>query len=175
MRTRALIALSIAFFVATTAALAAAAETAGDQQRTAVPEQLVGRWLTSSGSGSSYHDPATGTYSAPNSSQFAYEFQPDGTFEHAALIQSSLYNCTMTVFGYEAGTVAFDGPGLTVVPQTAVLRSTDTCVAENNYEKPGDTSESRFTWRLEPDPLGDGTVLILTWPTGFEEIFRREE
>jgi len=139
----------------------------------AVPEPLVGDWTTSSGSGTSYADPSTGQHGPPNSRQFAYRFNRDGTFEHAALLQSSLYNCAMAFFGYESGTVVFDGLNLKVVPQVATIRSTDTCVAENNYERSGDTSVSEFVWRLEPDPYGDGQVLVLTWPNGFEEIFRR--
>jgi len=138
-----------------------------------VPEPLVGDWTTSSGSGTSYYDPSTGQHGPPNSRQFAYRFNRDGTFEHAALLQSSLYNCVMTFFGYESGTVVFDRKNLTVKPQVATLRSTDTCVAENNYERPGDTSVSEFTWCLEPDPYGDGQVLVLTWLNGFEEVFRR--
>lgn len=139
----------------------------------AVPASLVGDWITSSGSGTSYYDPTTGHQGPPNSKQFAYRFNADGTFEHAALLQSALYNCAMTFLGYESGTLVVDGSSLVVRPQVATLRSTDTCVADNNYERPGDTSASQFTWRLEPDPYGEGQVLVLTWTNGFEEVFRR--
>lgn len=145
---------------------------APDTPRSEVPSQLVRVWGSSSGSGSGYYDPGSGSYGAPNSSQFRYQFYSDGSYEHAALLQSSLYNCTMKVFGYERGTVVFTSSTVTVYPLEATLRSEDNCVAENNYEKPGDKSVVQYTWRMGTDPVDGATTLILTWPNGFEEVFR---
>ncbi|MFN2493699.1 MAG: hypothetical protein ABR501_12545, partial [Pyrinomonadaceae bacterium] len=72
---------------------------------TRVPAELVGEWIARKGSGSSYVNPGTGSYSAPDATIDSYKFFSDGTYEHAMLMQTSLYNCSTTILGREVGPV----------------------------------------------------------------------
>jgi hypothetical protein len=138
--------------------------------RTPMPLGMAGDWASSSGSGSSYYSPG-GSYGAPNSNQYAYHFTDDGYYEHSALLQSSLYSCTMSFFGDERGTVVADDHTLTVYPNVATIKSTDTCHSDNNYEKDGQKNVLTFGWRFGTDSDTNSPILVLTWADGSEEVF----
>lgn len=143
-----------------------------DGQSSRVPAELVGKWIMRQGSGSSYRDPQTGSLSAPNASTFTYTIFADGRFEHAALLSSSLYQCTMQIFGFETGQVEVAGAVVTFTDERATLKSRDTCRAQWNYEKPGKLSRTQLGWRLSRDEYG--VKLILVHPGGREDSYYRQ-
>jgi UDP-N-acetylglucosamine transferase subunit ALG13 len=96
---------------------------------------LVGNWYQGSSSGVDYYNPSTGSWAAPSGSGFRYTFNADGSYEYSGLIQSSLYNCTMTVFGYETGTYSLQNDILVLVQKVSKMKSQDTCNSDFNYEK----------------------------------------
>lgn len=136
-----------------------------------VPPQLMGRWRNINGSGTSYFDPSTGHYQGTNASQFTYQFYGDGTYEHAALMQSALYSCTMTITGWERGTADWTSSTVTVTPKQSTFHSADTCRADYNYDAPGTTNVHTFTWFMERDPYNGEQDLILVWPNGDQDRF----
>jgi hypothetical protein len=138
----------------------------------AVPPELVGKWVMRQGSGSAYRDRQTGQFSAPNTNTFAYGILADGRFEHAALLTSSLYQCTMQIFGYETGRVQISGDEITFVDQSATLTSTDSCRPQWNYEKPGKLGRMQYRWRLMRDQFG--LALVLVRANGAEDVFYRQ-
>ncbi len=136
-----------------------------------VPASLLGDWQMTEGSGSSYQNPNTGAPSAPNLNVYAYRILPDGTYQHAALLTSTLYDCTMQIQGFETGVLEVAGDRIVFQDREAKLTSKDNCRPEFNYEKPGKLSQSAFRWRLERD--ADGDVLVLRWPNGKEDRYHR--
>jgi hypothetical protein len=138
----------------------------------AVPPELVGKWVMREGSGSAYRDRQTGQSGAPNANTFAYAIAADGRFEHAALLTSSLYQCTMQIFGYETGRVQISGDEITFVDQSATLKSTDSCRPQWNYEKPGKLGRTQYRWRLMRDQFG--LALVLVRANGKEDVFYRQ-
>lgn len=96
---------------------------------------LVGNWYQGSSSGVDYYNPSTGSWSPPSGSGFRYTFNADGTYEYSGLIQSSLYNCTMTIFGYETGTYSLQNDILVLTQKVSKMKSQDTCTSDFNYEK----------------------------------------
>jgi hypothetical protein len=140
--------------------------------RSDVPPELVGTWVMREGSGSSYRDTRTGQLSAPNANAFKYTIFPDGRYQHAALLSSSLYQCTMQIFGFETGRVDVLGGVIVFTDHTATLKSTDNCRPQWNYEKPGELGRQRYEWRLARDPLG--IKLILLRPGGKQDVFYRQ-
>jgi uncharacterized protein (DUF2141 family) len=96
---------------------------------------LEGNWYQGSSSGVDYYNPSTGSWAAPSGSGFRFTFNPDGTYEYSGLIQSSLYNCTMTVFGYETGSYSLQNDILVLTQNVSKMKSQDTCNSDFNYEK----------------------------------------
>ncbi|MDQ2938120.1 MAG: hypothetical protein M3R67_11510 [Acidobacteriota bacterium] len=127
---------------------------AGPRVSTRVPAELVGEWLARKGSGSSYVNPGTGSYSAPNATIDSYKFFSDGTYEHAMLMQSSLYNCTTTIVGREVGPVNVQGSELTITPRPGTLDYKSSCSPSLNSLKETKFDPSSFKWQLERDEYG---------------------
>ncbi|MBS1797376.1 MAG: hypothetical protein JSS81_26375 [Acidobacteria bacterium] len=92
-----------------------------------VPAALVGTWIARRGNGSGYVDPSTGATSGPNASVHSYTFYADGTFEYAILMQSSLYQCTTTINGYEAGAFEANDTTIGFATRKATKSYRDTC------------------------------------------------
>jgi hypothetical protein len=127
-----------------------------------VPPELLGSWLVTLDSSSvGYVDPNSGSYAAPSGEWMGYTFKPDGSYEKTFLIQSSLYNCTMKVFWYEAGSANYQGQVVSLNPSQYSMTSEDNCNAENNYEKNLPLEPSSVTWQFGTDDYGL-TVLNLT-------------
>ena len=136
-----------------------------------VPASLLGDWQMTEGSGSSYRNPDTGTQSAPNVNVYAYRIQADGSYQHAALLTSTLQDCTMQIFGFEAGVLEVEGDRIVFEDREAKLTSKDNCRPEFNYEKPGKLSRTAFRWRLEHG--ADGDILVLRGSDAKEDRYHR--
>lgn len=121
---------------------------------TRVPAELIGEWTASKGSGPGYYNPSTGSSSAPNATIDSYKFFSDGTYEHAMLMQSSLYNCTITILGREVGPVTVRGSEFTITPRPGTLDNKDSCSPSLNSRKETTFDPTTFRWQLERDEYG---------------------
>jgi hypothetical protein len=99
-----------------------------------------------------------------------FVFQPDGSYEKGFLMQSSLYNCTMTVFAYHTGKITVEGDKVVLNPKYGRMKSTDTCVSANNYEKPDELKTETMYWNTGKDEFGKDT-LWLRYPDGNPSAF----
>ena len=121
---------------------------------TRVPSELVGEWLARGGSGSSYYNPRTGQTSAPNATIDSYKIFADGTYEHSLLMQSSLYNCTTTIFGRETGPIVVQGSTFTITPAPGTLDYKSSCSPSLNSLKQTNFAPETLSWRLERGEYG---------------------
>ena len=121
---------------------------------TTVPVELVGEWQARRGSGSSYFNPNTGSYGAPNGTIDSYKFFADGRYEHGLLMQNSLYNCTIRVFGRETGKTVVEGNMLTITPGPGTLEYNDTCRTHLNSKKVTHMDGQRWQWQVVRDEQG---------------------
>lgn len=121
---------------------------------TRVPAELVGEWIARQGSGSSYYNPSTGSSSPPNATIDSYKFFSDGTYEHAMLMQSSLYNCSTTIVGREVGPVTVQGSEFTITPRPGTLDYKSSCSPSLNSLKETNFDPSTFKWQLDRDEYG---------------------
>lgn len=121
---------------------------------TTVPSELVGEWQARRGSGSSYYNPNTGSYGAPNATIDSYKFFPDGRYEHALLIQNSLYNCTIRLFGRETGRTWVDGNTLTITPGPGTFEYNDNCRPHLNSKKATQMEQQKWQWQVVRDEQG---------------------
>lgn len=124
------------------------------QGSTTVPSELVGEWQARRGSGSSYYNPNSGSYGAPNGTVDSYKFFADGSYEHALLIQNSLYNCTIRLFGRETGKTVVEGNTLTITPGPGTFEYNDTCRSHLNSRKVTHVDGQRWQWQVGRDEYG---------------------
>jgi len=137
-----------------------------------VNDYIVGEWYLSHASSIQYVKPSTGSYSSPSGERLAFRFYPDGHYKSGYLVQSSLYGCTMTVFGYKTGSYSIDGDRLTFTEKSYSLTSKDNCHAEWNYEKHPPLQQRASRWRLVRNQYGP--ILVLTGADGKDAFYARE-
>ncbi|MGH7598829.1 MAG: hypothetical protein ACREOI_20945 [bacterium] len=133
--------------------------------RTAVPAPLAAAWYSGTVSSVNFFNPNTGQWAAPSGTGMFYKFTADGYYEKGVLLQSSLYNCTMTFFAYNKGTMTVEGDKIVLYPTYGRIKSVDNCVASNNYEKPDELASETILWQIGPDEYGF-EKLWLRYPNG---------
>jgi hypothetical protein len=141
--------------------------------RTSVPAQLTGAWQSGTVSSINFYNPTTGTWGAPSGTGMFFKFTRDGYYEKGVLLQSSLYNCTMTFFAYNKGTMTVEGDKIVLYPTYGKIKSIDNCVANNNYDKPDQLKSETMLWELGQDEYGVET-LWLRYPEGNPSAFHHE-
>ena len=131
-----------------------------------VPAALVGKWSLTSVGNTNYYDPSSGGWSSPSGNGDMWQFSADGTFAHAQLVQSSLYNCTSRVFYYDTGTVTVSGTRAVLHSNGATITSQDNCHAEWNYERAATGTSGGVDYVLGAE---DGhATLTLQWTNGVQ-------
>src|SRR5262245_32622500 len=81
---------------------------------TGVPSWAVGTWHYGSVSSVNFFNPNSGSWGTPSGEGMFYHFSADGKYEKGYMIQSTLYNCTMTVLFYSSGKITADGSQLSL-------------------------------------------------------------
>lgn len=137
-----------------------------------IPAELVGTWRTGRISLLNYRDRVTGSTTPANGSTFSYRFYPDGRFEFTGLLQSTMYNCTTTLFNHKTGIARVSGSELVLVPKTNNWKNTYSCTPSKNLEKPGKMDEEVQTWRIKQDE--NGISLCLASAGGQESCFQKQ-
>jgi hypothetical protein len=137
-----------------------------------INDYLAGEWYLSHVSSIEYVNPNTGSHSGPSGERLVFRFYPDGQYKSGYLVQSSLYGCTMTVFGYKTGSYIIDGNRLTFTEKSYSLTSKDNCHAAWNYEKHPPLQQRTYRWRLARNQYGP--VLVLTGADGKDAFYARE-
>jgi Chaperone for protein-folding within the ER, fungal len=124
---------------------------------------LEGNWYQGSSSGVDYYNPTTGSWAAPSGSGFKYVFNPDGSYDYSGLMQSSLYSCTMSIFGYETGIYTVQDQMLVLTPQVNKLKSEDNCHEDFNYERDEPLEPEYKLFQFGQDEFTGEVTLELTF------------
>ena len=119
-----------------------------------VPAELVGEWIARRGSGSSYINPNTGQSCGANATIDSYKIFADGTYEHSILIQSSLYNCTLTTVGRETGPISVQASTFLLTPRPGTLDSKNSCSPSLNEKKQTNFDPETYSWRIQRNEYG---------------------
>lgn len=145
-------------------------DTGSGTPRTSVPTQLVAEWYTGTVSSIDFYNPNNGVWGAPSGTGIFFKFNPDGYYEKGVLLQSTLYNCTMTFFAYNKGTMTVEGNKIVLYPTYGKIKSEDNCVAENNYEKADELQNETIFWEFGQDEYGN-EVLWMRYETSDPSAF----
>ena len=124
-------------------------------QNLPVPPEIVGVWSSSEVRSIMFSDRTSTAFSRPSGGTIKYQINPDGTYRDDTLIQTSMYNCTDSVFAEETGAVRVEGSKIIFDATGGTLRSTDNCNARFNYVKQLPQRERVMTeWLVRNGPSG---------------------
>jgi hypothetical protein len=105
------------------------------QTRSSVPENLVGKWFEGSASILQEKNTMTGAVASRYGSSIGYEINSDGTFQYAALMKSTMYSCTTTLWNDRRGKISIAGDVITFTPVKDYWLNTYSCSPSSNKEK----------------------------------------
>lgn len=144
-----------------------------DTPRTPVPGALVGAWYSGTVSDINFYNRTTGNFGSPSGTGIFLKLSAEGYYEKGVLLQSSLYNCSMTFFAYNSGTITIKDSIITLYPTYGRIKSLDNCVPENNYLKNDQLVTETIIAKLGEDDWGNET-LWLRYPESNPSAFHRK-
>lgn len=150
-------------------------ETAAQDETQSAPaagdaSSLVGSWRSSEIGMISYQNTMTGASRPGRGTTMQYKFLSGGRFEYNGYLETTMYNCTTTLFNPVAGTYRVEGNRLTIVPKTSKWQQTNNCASSMNKTQPGKLDPETYTFRFA-DEQG-GRRLCLTSAKGDEVCYR---
>ena len=134
--------------------------------------ELVGAWRSSEIGMISYQNTITGSSRPGRGTTMQYKFLPGGRFEYNGYLETTMYNCTTTLFNPVAGTYSVAGNRLTIVPKTSKWQQTNNCASSMNKTQPGKLDPETYTFRFSNEQ--GGRRLCLTSSKGNEVCYRAE-
>ncbi len=133
---------------------------------------LVGAWRSSELGMISYQNSVTGASRPGRGTTMQYKFLPGGRFEYNGYLETTMYNCTTTLFNPVAGTYSVEGDRLTIHPKTSKWQQTNNCASSMNKTLPGKLDPETYTFRFSNEQ--GGRRLCLTSSKGNEVCYRAE-
>jgi hypothetical protein len=137
--------------------------------RTETPSELQGDWKHGVISFTNFWDDQ-GTYvgNAGGTAVF-FQFQKDGRYKQFVYINRRVYNCVTQTWTETNGTTVFEQGKFTVHPTVGHYKASDSCVIQNNFERPMTAQEVKdnvqtFLWKWEDRDDGKTWLKI-----GFDE------
>ena len=118
------------------------------QSRTAVPAELIGTWSEGSASILQEQNMTTGALSSKYGSSIGYEIRADGTFQYAALIKSTMYGCTTSLWNDRRGKISIEGDVITFTPHKDYWLNTNSCYPSANKEKNKELEAKAFNYEV---------------------------
>ena len=101
-----------------------------------------------------------------------YKFLPGGRFEYNGYLETTMYNCTTTLFNPVAGTYSVEGNRLTINPKTSKWQQTNSCASSMNKVQPGKLDPETYIFRFTSEQ--GVRRLCLTSAKGNEVCYRAE-
>ncbi|HEX8336299.1 MAG TPA: hypothetical protein VF621_06185, partial [Pyrinomonadaceae bacterium] len=133
---------------------------------------LVGSWRSSELGMIGYQNSVTGASRPGRGTTMQYKFLPGGRFEYNGYLETTMYNCTTTLFNPVAGTYSVSGDRLTITPRTSKWQQTNNCASSMNKTQPGKLDPETYAFRFSNEQ--GGRRLCLTSSKGNEVCYRAE-
>jgi hypothetical protein len=105
------------------------------QTRSKVPAELVGNWFEGSTSILQEQNMATGSIASKYGSSIGYVIGADGSFRYAALIKSTMYGCTTSLWNDRRGKISISGDQITFTPTKDYWFNSNSCYPSTNKEQ----------------------------------------
>jgi hypothetical protein len=119
---------------------------AAAQRGSRLPDELVGKWFEGSTSILGEQNMATGAVTSKYGSSIGYTIEANGTFRYAALIKSTMYGCTTSLWNDRRGEISVEGDVITFTPSKDYWFNSNSCYPSSNKEqnKPLQTKSYNF-------------------------------
>ncbi len=137
-------------------------------QRSAV----AGYWKNGSVGSVQYKDRVTGSTKPGRGSLFTYRFNSNGTYEFNGYMETTMYNCTTTLFNQITGRYTVTGNQIELAPTKDLWKNTNSCAASGNRQQTKTPTRKSFEFRISEDEYGK-EQLCLSDGQG-ETCYRRE-
>lgn len=134
--------------------------------------ELFGSWRTTQISMLMYQNQVTGSTTPGSGTSMQYRFHPDGRFEYNGYLQSTVYNCTTTLFNPMTGTYRVDGARLTLTPRTNVWQMRNNCAPNSDKQSAG--KMDAVTFQLGFKQEGGRQFLCLAGADGKGACYQKE-
>ncbi|HEX8286005.1 MAG TPA: hypothetical protein VF588_21785 [Pyrinomonadaceae bacterium] len=135
-------------------------------------DSLLGAWRSSEIGMIGYQNSVTGATRPGRGTTMQYRFLPGGRYEYNGYLETTMYNCTTTLFNPAAGTYRVEGDRLTLVPKTSKWQQRNNCASSMNKELPGKLDPETYTFRFSNE--AGGRRLCLANAKGGEVCYRAE-
>jgi hypothetical protein len=133
---------------------------------------ILGSWRASELGMISYQNSVTGASRPGRGTTMQYRFLPGGRYEYNGYLETTMYNCTTTLFNPVAGSYRIEGGRLYLTPKTSKWQQRNNCAASMNKELPGKLDPEVYAVRFAEEQ--GGRRLCLTSSKGNEVCYRAE-
>jgi len=133
---------------------------------------VEGYWKTGSVGLLGYQNQTTGAVKSNRGSLFSYKFLPNGNYEFIGYMESTMYNCTTTLFNDIKGKYTVVGSTIKLAPTHDFWKSTNSCAASANKEQTKTPVKKSLEFRHQTDEYGK---LFICLTDGEAETCYRQE
>lgn len=159
----ALLFLSLLLVASSFTAFAQGAQESGD---------ILGYWKTGSVGSLGYKNTTTGAVKSNRGSLFSYKFLPNGNYEFVGYMESTMYNCTTTLFNDIKGKYTVVGSTIKLSPSRDFWKNTNSCASGSNKEQTKTPTKKTLEFRHQTDEYGK---LFICLNDGKAETCYRQE
>lgn len=134
--------------------------------------ELVGSWKNSSVGMIQYQNRTTGATKPGRGSIFTYKLNANGTYEFVGYMETTMYNCTTTLFNQIAGRYTVNGSTISFSPSKDFWKNTNSCAPNSNKQQNKVPAKKTAEFEIREDEYGK-TLLCLNEGSG-ETCYRKE-
>lgn len=134
---------------------------------------INGTWTNGSVGAIQYQNRATGATKPGRGSHFSYKFNANGTYEFVGYMETTMYNCTTTLFNQVTGKYRVGDGTIQLDSTRDFWKSTNSCAASGNKQQTKPVSKKTVSFDIREDEYG-ATLLCITEGEG-ETCYRKEK
>jgi len=136
-------------------------------------KELLGSWKNGSVGMIQYQNRTTGATKPGRGSIFTYKFLPNGTYEFVGYMETTMYNCTTTLFNEINGKYRVEGSTISLNPSRDFWKSGNSCAASGNKQQTRVPTKKTVEFEIRDDEYGN-QQLCLNDGTG-ETCYQKEK
>lgn len=133
---------------------------------------LIGSWKNGSVGTISYQNRITRATKPGRGSVFTYKFNANGSYEFVGYMETTMYNCTTTLFNQITGSYSVNGSTISLNPSRDFWKSTNSCAASGNKQQTKAPIRKSLEFQIKNDDYGS-QLLCLTEGAS-ETCYKRE-
>jgi hypothetical protein len=134
---------------------------------------ITGYWKTGNVGSIQYQNRVTGSTRPGRGSLFWYKFYANGTYEFVGYMETTMYNCTTTLFNEIKGRYSLDGSMISLNPTRDFWKNTNSCAASGNKETTKTPTKKSLQFEVRTDEYGK-QLLCVNEGSG-ETCYRKEQ